>query len=115
MKSIMDEKNNIYSTIKDKDHLDKMYLVICALKDKWIAKDITTFNDKEERIYKDICFVELKYNVLRELDPDIVYPYQVNFYETAMEIVEGTIMSILFDEDRLKDIPPPLKINPIIK
>ena len=30
-------------------------------------------------------------------------------------LVEGTIMSILFDEDRLKDIPPPLKINPIIK
>jgi len=88
------------------EHLDEMYLVICNLKDKWIAKDISTFNDKEERIYKDICFVELKYNALRELDPDIVYPYQVNFYETAMEIVEGTIMSILLDEDRLKDIPP---------
>ena len=29
-------------------------------------------------------------------------------YETAMEIVEGTIMSILLEEDRLKDIPPPL-------
>jgi len=26
--------------------------------------------------------------------------------------LEGTIMSILLDEDRLKDIPPPLKINP---
>jgi hypothetical protein len=111
MKSIMDEKGNIYSTIKNRDHLDKMYLVICNLKDKWIAKDISTFNDKEERIYKDICFVELKYNVLIKLDPDIVYPYQVNFHETAMEIVEGTIMSILLDEDRLKNIPPPLKIN----
>jgi len=29
MKSIMDEKDNIYSTIKKRDHLDKMYLVIC--------------------------------------------------------------------------------------
>jgi len=61
----------------------------------------------KKSIYKDICFVELKYNVLRALDPDIVYPYQVNFYETAMELVEGTIMNILLDEDRLKDIPSP--------
>ena len=67
----------------------------------------------KKNVYTKIyVFVELKYNVLITLDPDIVYPYQVNFYETAMEIVEGTIMSILFDEDRLKDIPPPLKINP---
>jgi hypothetical protein len=50
MKSIMDEKNNIYSTIKNRDHLDKMYLVICNLKEKWIAKDTSTFNDKEEYI-----------------------------------------------------------------
>jgi hypothetical protein len=54
MKSIMDEKNNIYSIIKDKDHLDKMYLVICALKDKWIAKDISTFNDKNGECVKFI-------------------------------------------------------------
>jgi hypothetical protein len=38
---------------------------------------------------------------------NLVYPYQVNFYETAMELVEGTIMNILLDEDRLKDIPSP--------
>ena len=75
--------------IEDKVHLENLYDIV---RDTWelFQQDFEGDPDLElSSDYEDLTFLHDHLKSLVTLDPTIVYPYEIIFYETAMRILRN--------------------------
>ena len=75
--------------IENKEHLETLYDIV---RDTWglFQQDFEGDPDLEfSSDYKNLTLIHDRLNILVNLDPTIVYPYEINFHKKVMHILRN--------------------------